>query len=360
MRSWRANLIDIEPYTAGEQIRFPGLIKLNTNEDPYPLPQSVTDAVAGFRADDLMRYPDPDAGVFTRAVAARAGVPEDMLIAGNGSDEILAFAFRAFFNSDRPVVFPDVTYSFYPVWCGLFGIPYEEIALAEGFRVRADDYGRGNGGVVLANPNAPTGRAEGVELVSRLLESNPDSVVIIDEAYFGFGAPTAAPLLGAYDNLFIVRTLSKSHSLAGLRLGFGLGCPELVKAVKAVKNSFNSYTVSSFAAEVGAAAVSDDTFFRERAQRLIRVRDGFTASMRGLGFTVYDSSANFVFMTHPRVDAGDMYRWLKARGILVRWFDKPRIADHLRVTIGLEEEMDALLRAITGYMDGGKLLEHTL
>jgi histidinol-phosphate aminotransferase len=274
-----------------------------------------------------------------------------MAIAGNGSDEILAFAFRAFFNSDKPVLFPDITYSFYPVWCDLFGIPYEEIPLAEGFRVRAGDYERDNGGIVIANPNAPTGISESVAFVARLLESNPGGVVIVDEAYYGFGAPTALSLLGRYDNLFVVRTLSKSHSLAGLRLGFGCGCPELISAVKAVKNSFNSYTVDSFAETVGAAAVADESFYKERAERLVRVRDGFTASMRGLGFTVYDSSANFVFMTHPLVDAGDLYRWLKERDILVRWFDKPRIADHLRVTIGLEEEMNTLSRAITEYTD---------
>ncbi|MDR1043341.1 MAG: aminotransferase class I/II-fold pyridoxal phosphate-dependent enzyme [Clostridiales Family XIII bacterium] len=352
MGSWRDSLIDIEPYTAGEQIRAPGLIKLNTNEDPYPLPRGVQRAAAGFSADGLIRYPDPDAGAFTGAVASLLGVAGDMVIAGNGSDEVLAFAFRAFFNSGRPVLFPDVTYSFYPVWCRLFGIPFEEVPLTEGFRLRASDYDRANGGIVIANPNAPTGIAEGADFVSRLLESNPGSVVIIDEAYFGFGAPTALPLLDRYDNLFIVRTLSKSHSLAGLRLGFGCGSPELVSAVKAVKNSFNSYTVDSFAEAVGAAAVADEPLYRERAERLARARDGFTASMRGLGFTVYDSSANFVFMTHPRADAGVMYRWLKARGVLVRWFDKPQTADHLRVTIGLEEEMDALSRALGEYLGG--------
>jgi histidinol-phosphate aminotransferase len=351
MGNWRDNLIDVEPYKAGEQIHKPGLIKLNTNEDPYPLPQSVTGAVAGFTADDLIRYPDPDAGKFTDAAAALAGVAGDMVIAGNGSDEILAFAFRAFFNSDKPVLFPDITYSFYPVWCGLFGIPFKETPLGKDFRVRAGDYDPDNGGIVIANPNAPTGISESAEFVSLLLEYNPDSVVIIDEAYFGFGAPTMVPLLGKYDNLFIVRTLSKSHSLAGLRLGFGFGCPDLISAMKTVKNSFNSYTVDSFAANVGAAAVADEPFYKERAERLVRVRDGFTASMRELGFTVYDSSANFVFMAHPRADAGDMYRWLKERDILVRWFDKPRISDHLRVTIGLEEEMDTLSRAITEYMD---------
>jgi histidinol-phosphate aminotransferase len=351
MGNWRDKLTGIEPYTAGEQIRAPGLIKLNTNENPYPLPQSVRDAVGGFAADDLVRYPDPDAAGFTGAVAAQVGVAEDRIIAADGSDEILAFAFRAFFNSEGPVLFPDVTYSFYPVWCGLFGIPFKEIPLGGDFRVSAEDYARDNGGIVLANPNAPTGIAESPAFIERILESNQDSVVIVDEAYYGFGAATAIPLIEAYDNLFVVRTLSKSHSLAGLRLGFGCGGAELVSAMKAVKNSFNSYPVSSFASEVGAAAIKAGPYYAEHAERLIRVRSAFAASMRALGFTVHDSSANFVFVTHPRVDAGDLYRSLKARGILVRWFAKPRIADHLRITIGLESEMDSLLDAIALYMD---------
>ncbi|MDR2163897.1 MAG: aminotransferase class I/II-fold pyridoxal phosphate-dependent enzyme [Clostridiales Family XIII bacterium] len=350
MGGWRDNLIDIEPYAPGEQIRVPGLIKLNTNENPFPPSPAAASAAGSFDAKSLMRYPDPDAGELVGILAAKAGVSEDMVVAGNGSDEILAFAFRAFFNSSRPVLFPDVTYSFYPVWCRLFGISYEEIPLRDDFHMYAADYERENGGVVIANPNAPTGIAEGLGFFRNLLDANPDSIVIVDEAYVDFGADSALTLIGEYDNLFVARTFSKSRSLAGLRLGFGYGHADLVVSVNAVKNSFNSYAVDSFAMAVGAEAARDDRYYRERTAELVRVRDSFTESMRGLGFIVYDSSANFVFVSHPGVDAGDMYGWLKGRDILVRWFDKPRIRDHLRITIGLAEEMDALFTAISTYM----------
>jgi histidinol-phosphate aminotransferase len=278
-----------------------------------------------------------------------------MVMAGNGSDEVLAFAFRAFFNSGKPALFPDITYSFYPVWCGLFDIPFEEVPLREDFHMDAADYARENGGVVVANPNAPTGISEGPDFFRKLLDSNPDSVVIVDEAYVDFGAESVLPLVREYENLFVARTFSKSRSLAGLRLGFGYGGPELISAVNAVKNSFNSYTVGGFAMTVGAAAARDDDYYKERTEGLTRIRDGFTDALRGLGFTVPDSSANFVFATHPGVDAGALYRWLRERRILVRWFDRPRVRDHLRITIGLRGEMDALLGAIREYMDANGL-----
>jgi histidinol-phosphate aminotransferase len=352
MRSWRDNLTTIKPYAAGEQKSAPGLIKLNTNENPFPPSPAVRAAVTAFDADALALYPDPDARGLISAFAEKEGVPEDRVIAGNGSDEILAFAFRAFFNADRPVLFPDVTYSFYPVWCELFGIPYEEVPLRDDFHADADDYARGGdaGGVVLANPNAPTGIAEGEEFFRKVIASHPGCVVIVDEAYVDFGARSVLPLIKEYDNLFVVRTLSKSRSLAGLRLGFGFGSPELISAVKTVKNSFNSYTVGSFALTVGAAAAGDEAYYAQRTERLLRVREDFTASLRRIGFTVTDSSANFVFVTHPDIAAEDLYRWLKGRDILVRWFAKPRIENHLRITIGREEEMDALLAAIRAYM----------
>jgi histidinol-phosphate aminotransferase len=351
--NWRDNLITIEPYTAGEQRSAPGLIKLNTNENPFPPSPAVRAAAGAFDADALALYPDPDARGLICAFAQKEGVSEDRIIAGNGSDEILAFAFRAFFNADRPVLFPDITYSFYPVWCELFGIPYEEVPLREDFHADANDYARGAGGcggVVLANPNAPTGIAEGEGFFRKVIESNPGSVVIVDEAYVDFGARSVLPLIKEYDNLFVVRTLSKSRSLAGLRLGFGYGSPELVSAVKTVKNSFNSYTVGSFAQAVGAAAAGDETYYAERTERLLRVRESFTDALRRLGFVVADSSANFVFVTHPNIVAEDLCRWLGDRDILVRWFARPRIENHLRVTIGREEEMDALLAALREYL----------
>jgi histidinol-phosphate aminotransferase len=354
VRSWRDNLIDIKPYAAGEQRSASGLIKLNTNENPFPPSPAVHAAAKAFDADALALYPDPDARALTGVFAEKEGVDEDRVIAGNGSDEILAFAFRAFFNSGRPVLFPDITYSFYPVWCDLFGIPYEVVPLRGDFHADADDYARGGdvgvGGVVLANPNAPTGIAEGEEFFRKVLASNQGCVVIVDEAYVDFGARSLLPLTKEYDNLFVVRTLSKSRSLAGLRLGFGFGAPELISAVKTVKNSFNSYTVDSFALAVGVAAAGDEPYYAERTERLLSVREEFTASLRRLGFIVADSSANFVFATHPGLAAEDLYRWLDGRDILVRWFAGPRIGNHLRITIGRKEEMDALLAAIRAYM----------
>jgi histidinol-phosphate aminotransferase len=332
-------------------MRAPGLIKLNTNENPFPPSPATLDAARKFHAESLSRYPDPDADELVGVVAEKAGVQKDMAMAGNGSDEVLAFAFRAFFNSGKAILFSDITYSFYPVWCGLFGIPYEEIPLRGDFHMVAGDYARENGGVVIANPNAPTGISEGMDFFRKTLDSNPDSVVVADEAYVGFGADSALPLIREYDNLFVVRTFSKSRSLAGLRLGFGYGSPELISAVNAVKDSFNSYTVDSFAIAVGAAAARDDAYYRERAETLLRVRDDFTQSLRGLGFVTPDSSANFAFVTHPVIVAEDLYRWLREQNILVRWFGKPRIENYLRVTIGLEEEMNALLAAIRAYMD---------
>jgi histidinol-phosphate aminotransferase len=349
MNNWRENLIRIEPYVAGEQKRVPGLIKLNTNENPFPPSPTVIGAIRSFNTTDLAGYPDPDAKNLVSVIAKKSGVPEDGIFVGNGSDEILAFAFRAFFNSGKPVLFPDVTYSFYPVWCRLFGIPYEEIPVDEDFRIRAYDYGRENGGIVIANPNAPTGIAEGEEFFEHILKSNPESVVIVDEAYVSFGARTILPLIQKYDNLFVTRTFSKSRSLAGLRLGVGLGSTDLISAIGTVKDSFNSYTVSSIQASVGAVAATDETYYHTQTEKLLRTRYRFMNAMRDLGFTVHESSANFVFVTHHKIRAERLYRWLKERNILVRWFDKPRIDNHLRITIGLEEEMETLLSALKEY-----------
>ncbi|MDR3225633.1 MAG: histidinol-phosphate transaminase [Clostridiales Family XIII bacterium] len=351
MNNWRENLIHIEPYVAGEQKRVQGLIKLNTNENPFPPSPAVTDALRAYDTADFARYPDPGVKRLARVIAEQTGIPEDGIFVGNGSDEVLAFAFRAFFNSGKPVLFPDITYSFYPVWCRLFGIPYEEIPLDGDFRIRARDYGRENGGVVIANPNAPTGIAEEEAFFEHLLASNPASVVIVDEAYVRFGAHSVLPLLKKYENLFVARTFSKSMSMAGLRLGLGFGSPALISAIGSVKDSFNSYTVSSLQARVGAAAVADEAYYRAQTEKLLQTRDWFAASMRGLGFTVLESCANFVFVTHPEIPAEPLYVWLKERNILVRWFGKPRINNHLRITIGLDEEMEALLSALKEYKD---------
>jgi histidinol-phosphate aminotransferase len=347
---WRDKLIDIEPYVAGEQPALAGLIKLNTNENPFPPSPAAISAISGFSAEGLSLYPDPDAGALRNAVSEITGVSRDMTFAGNGSDEVLAFAFRAFFNSDLPVLFPDVTYSFYPVWCRLFKIAYEEVPLGANFRIDVSGYGRANGGVVIANPNAPTGIAEDEAFFEDLLTANRSSVVIVDEAYVGFGAASVSALTKKYENLFVTGTFSKSRSLAGLRIGYGVGSPQLIAAIRAVKDSFNSYTLSSIQVEAGVSAARDNLYFEERASDVARVREAFKGDLRREGFTVTDSRANFIFALHEKIEAQALYLWLRERGILVRWFDGPRVRDWLRITIGTEAEMGAFLAAVREYM----------
>jgi histidinol-phosphate aminotransferase len=349
--TWRDNLISVEPYVPGEQLRTPGLIKLNTNENPFPPSPAVKGALRSTDITDLRRYPDPDATPLRQLIAKQSGLAENQVFIGNGSDEILAFAFRAFFNSGRPVLFPDVTYSFYPVWCKVYRIPYEEIPVDGDFRVRAEDYDRPNGGIVLANPNAPTGIGEGPQFVESLLRSNPDNIVIIDEAYVDFGGHSSTGLMSKYDNLFITRTFSKSRSLAGLRLGVGFGSPEAISVLNDLKNSINSYTVDSIAMRVGAVAADDTAYYTTQVEKLMRIRYKYMKALRSMGFTVLESSANFIFVNHGLISAYDLYLYLKEHNILVRHFDKPRISDWLRISIGTKMEMDRLLEMILRYMD---------
>jgi histidinol-phosphate aminotransferase len=348
--AWRDNLIKVTPYVPGEQSMTPGLIKLNTNESSFPPSPAVKGALRSISTGDLARYPDPDVTPLRKILSSRFDIGEDQIFIGNGSDEVLAFAFRAFFNSGRPVLFPDITYSFYPVWCDLFGIPYEEIPLEADFHVRAIDYDRPNGGIVIANPNAPTGIGERPEFVEFLLKNNPDSIVIVDETYVDFGGHSAVSLIGQYDNLFISRTFSKSSSLAGLRLGFGLGNPDVIAALNALKNSFNSYTVGSIAMRAGSVAAGDTAYYTTQIEKLMRVRYKSMKAMRDLGFTVLESSANFIFVNRADVDALDLYLYLKDNNILVRHFHKPRIKNWLRITIGTSAEMKKLLEVIQTYL----------
>ncbi|MDR1952918.1 MAG: aminotransferase class I/II-fold pyridoxal phosphate-dependent enzyme [Clostridiales Family XIII bacterium] len=349
--TWRDNLLHVVPYVPGEQTETPGLIKLNTNENPYPPSPAVMAAIRRFDAGVLRRYPDGDAGILRSAIANYYGVPAGRVFAGNGSDEVLALAFKACFNSQRPVLFPDITYSFYPVWCQFFGISFEELPLDEAFRVRADDYDRPNGGIVLANPNAPTGIREGADFIEYLLKNNRDSVVIIDEAYTDFGGYSALPLVDQYENLLVVKTFSKSRSLAGMRIGFCVGSETLIAALDEAKNAFNSYTVSGFTAEVGKASLEDENYFREQLEKVLRVRDKSMKTLRDMGFTVLESRANFIFASHERISARALYEFLKKNHILVRHFDKPRIDNFLRVSIGTEDDMNKLTERILEYMD---------
>lgn len=348
--SWRDNLIKIEPYVAGEQPDKADFIKLNANENPYPPAPGVIKAIERFRAEGLRKYPDADAKPLAAALAKRVGLARENVFVGNGSDDVLALCFRAFFNSDKPVLYPDITYSFYPVWCEMLRIPFETIPVDGAFNINAADYRRENGGVVIANPNAPTSIGRGLDFIREILDANRNSVVIVDEAYVDFGGESAVPLLSRYENLVVTQTFSKSRSMAGMRIGCAYGSREIISALYAAKDSYNSYPMDSVAIEAGVASVEDEDYFRATLARVIKTRDRLTAALRELGFMLPDSSANFVFAEHPRCRARDICEYLKTRGIYVRYFGKPRIDNRLRITVGTEEEIGALIGALKAYI----------
>jgi histidinol-phosphate aminotransferase len=353
MNKWRENLIRIKPYKAGEQPKSGDVIKLNANENPYPPAPGVEAVLRGFSADGFRRYPQTDGTDLRRALAREHGLDPFSVFVANGSDEVLALAFRGFFNSNKPVLFPDITYSFYPVWCEFFEIPFRMVELDGELRVRPEDYAAENGGVVLANPNAPTGIALDLSEIERLVASNGDSVVIVDEAYIDFGARSAVKLLSKYENLLIAQTFSKGRALAGLRLGMAFGSPELISVLVAVKNSFNSYPVDSFAVAAGVASLADGAYFAARAAQVVATRERVAASLREMGFFMTDSAANFLFVTHPGAPAAELLAYLKERGILVRHFSLPRIDRYLRITVGTDAEMDRLLAVVSDFLRRG-------
>ncbi len=347
---WQDKLRKIDPYVPGEQAQIPGLVKLNANENPYPPSPRVAEVLRTFAADSLRLYPNADATRLKTALAAHHGVPPAQIFVGNGSDDVLALAFQAFFCSKQPILFPDITYSFYPVWCALFYTPYETVPLDAQFRINPRDYDRPSGGVLLPNPNAPTGIAENRAFLEDILEHNRDCVVIIDEAYVDFGAWSCVPLLEKYDNLLVVQTFSKSRSLAGLRIGVALGSETLIRTLEAVKNSYNSYTMDALTIEAGAASVEDDAYFRATCRKVMDTRARSAQTLAALGFTVCPSSTNFLFVTHPAARAKDIFLALRARNLFIRYFDLPRIDNHLRITIGTDAEMDKLFAALRAYL----------
>jgi histidinol-phosphate aminotransferase len=296
--------------------------------------------------DNLRLYPDPNSDRLKQAVADYYGVSTAQVFVGNGSDEVLAHAFHGLFQHGQPLLFPDVTYSFYPVYCGLYGIPYEALPLDEQFQIRVEDYARPNGGIIFPNPNAPTGCALGLAAIERLLKANPDTVVLVDEAYIDFGGETAISLVNQYPNLLVSQTLSKSRSLAGLRVGLAVGHPDLIEALERIKNSFNSYPLDRMAIAGAAAAFEDQAYFRETCQKVIDSREALVAAMSGLGFEVLPSAANFVFARHPQKDAAELAAALREHGVIVRHFKQQRIAQFLRITIGAPEQNQALLDAL--------------
>lgn len=350
MESWKDNLIKISPYTAGEQPRKKDFIKLNANENPYPPSPAVIRAIADFKAEELNKYPDADASALCAAIGGDLGLERDNIFVGNGSDDVLALAFRAFFNSDKPVLFPDITYSFYPVWCDMLRIPYVTVPVDGDFNICGGDYKRENGGVVICNPNAPTSIGRGLDLIREVLDANSGSVVICDEAYVDFGGVSAIPLLKEYPNLAVVRTFSKSRSLAGLRIGFMAAGSELISALRAAKDSYNSYPLDSIAIAAGCASVSDREYFRQTISRITVTRERLRDALCQMGFTVPESSTNFLFVTHPKHRAADICAYLKSKDIYVRYFNKPRIDDHLRITVGTDADVDMLISALEGYI----------
>ncbi len=349
MRAWETNVRRVIPYTPGDQPDRPKMIKLNTNENPYPPAPGVEKAVREFQTDCLRLYPDPKASALVEALAERCQVKKEQIFVGVGSDDVLALAFMTFFNSEKPVLFPDITYSFYPVWAEEFRIPYETRALDAHFRIVKEDYVQENGGVIFPNPNAPTSLAMEISEVEEIIRHNQDVVVIVDEAYVDFGAESAVGLVDKYDNLLVVQTFSKSHSMAGMRIGFAIGNPLLIKYLNDVKYSFNSYTMSQLALRLGTEALRDEAYFQETVAKIIKTREQAKRRLAELGFRLPDSSANFLFVTHPGYPAKELYEALKKEDIYVRYFDAPRIDQYLRITIGTDEQMEALYAFLERY-----------
>ncbi len=343
MAEWQDNLIKITPYTPGEQPEVAGIIKLNTNENPYPPAPGVLRALREFDADRLRLYPNVSAAPIVKALAEYYGRSTDEIFVGVGSDDVLATAFRAVFNSDKPILFPNITYSFYDVWADLYRIPYECPKLDENFRIRKEDFYRDNGGIVLANPNAPTSIAEPLSFVEDIVSHNPNSVVIIDEAYIDFGGESALPLIDKYENLLVVQTFSKSRSMAGMRIGYAFGSRRLIRALNDVKNSYNSYTINMPAAVAGPEAVKDKAYFEEHVNKIISTREWTKKELERLGFTVLDSSTNFLFATHPAEKAAEIFDYLRENKVFVRFFNKPVLCDYLRITIGTDEQMKTFI-----------------
>ncbi|MDH4570775.1 histidinol-phosphate transaminase [Pseudomonas sp. BN414] len=343
---WSPFVKGLVPYVPGEQPKLAKLVKMNTNENPYgPSPKAVA-AMQAEVGDNLRLYPDPNSDRLKQAVADYYGVQTNQVFVGNGSDEVLAHAFHGLFQHGKPLLFPDVSYSFYPVYCGLYGIPFEALPLDEQFQIRVEDYARPNGGIVFPNPNAPTGCLLALEAIERLLKANPDTVVLVDEAYIDFGGETAISLVDRYPNLLVTQTLSKSRSLAGLRVGLAVGHPDLIEALERIKNSFNSYPLDRMAIAGAAVAFEDKAYFEETCRKVIDSRELLVAELGKLGFEVLPSAANFVFARHPQKDAAGIAAGLREQGVIVRHFKQERIAQFLRITIGTPEQNQALLDAL--------------
>jgi histidinol-phosphate aminotransferase len=346
MKYWSKGIESLKAYVPGEQPQTPGWVKLNTNENPYPPSARVLQAIAEGLDSSLRLYPDPDGVSLRAAIARRFGLTPDHVFLGNGSDEVLGHAFPALLKHDLPLLFPDITYSFYKVYCGLFGITHKPVPLDDHFQIRTADYRQPNGGIVLANPNAPTGVALPLQSIRELLTHNTESVVLVDEAYIDFGGHSSASLVKEFPQLLVVQTLSKSRSLAGLRAAFALGQPGLIAALERVKNSFNSYPLDRLALLGAQAAVEDEAHLVKTCQAVIHTRESLVRDLTALGFETLPSQANFVLTRHPLMDAAELLKRLRDKQILVRHFALPRINQHLRITVGTPEECQKLIEAL--------------
>ena len=351
MREWENNIRKVEPYVPGEQPKQDNVIKLNTNENPYPPTPMVTDAAGHFNMDKLRLYPDPEAADLVGAIAGYYGMNKNQVFVGVGSDDVISMCFLTFFNSDKPILFPDITYSFYSVWADLYRIPYETPKLDADFKIVPEDYYKENGGVIFPNPNAPTALYMELDKVEDIIKHNQDVVVIIDEAYIDFGGKSALEFVNKYENVLVVQTFSKSRSMAGMRIGYAFGNEKLIKALNDVKYSFNSYTMNATSLAYGVCAVKDKQYFEKCVNEIIKTRQYSAQKLTELGFTFPESKANFIFATHKSVPAANIFEELKKRNIYVRYFNKPVIDNYLRITIGTKEQMDKLFEALADIVD---------
>jgi histidinol-phosphate aminotransferase len=350
MKKWEENVRRVVPYVPGEQPEINNIIKLNTNENPYPPSPKVAEAMKKIAPDTLRLYPDASASQLVHAIAENYGLKDEQVFVGVGSDDVLAMIFLTFFNSEKPLLFPDITYSFYDVWADMLRVSYETVALADDFTIIPEAYYRENGGIIFPNPNAPTGVELSLEKIEEIIKANQDVIVVVDEAYIDFGGRSALPLIEKYDNLLVVQTFSKSRSLAGMRIGYAMGNPALIKYLNDVKYSFNSYTMDHATIMLGAAAVKDQEYFEETLHKVVKTREWTKQELKKLGFHFADSKANFIFASHESCSAKELFDALRKENIIVRYFAKPKIDNYLRITIGTQEQMETLVSFLKKYL----------
>lgn len=351
MKTWEENVRKVVPYVPGEQPQREHMIKLNTNENPYPPAPGVAKVLDSFDVDRLRLYPDPVVGKLNDAIAQYYGVNKNQVFSGVGSDDVLAMIFMTFFNGDKPILFPDITYSFYDVWASMLRIPFVQIPLDENLCIIPEDYAIPCGGIIFPNPNAPTGELLTLDAVEKIVRSNKEVMVVVDEAYIDFGGESALPLIEKYDNVIVVQTFSKSRSMAGSRIGFAISNEKVIKYLNDVKYSFNSYTMDALTIELGTQAINDRAYFEQTTEKIIKTREWTKEKLKELGFTFGDSKSNFLFVTHKDVHAKTLYDALREQDIYVRYFSKPeRISNYLRITIGTDEQMQQLVAFLNDYL----------